>query len=56
MIQFSAEDRFIWLELVGNTMPPRHPNNDDNDEEEGDEEEEDDEVEPAVIREPDEGE
>ena len=56
MIQFSPEDRFIWLKLVGNTMPPRHPNNDDNDEEQGDEEEEDDEVEPAVIREPDEGE
>jgi hypothetical protein len=56
MIQFCPEDRFTWLKLVGNTMPPRHPNNDDNDEEEGDEEEEDDEVEPAVIREPDEGE
>jgi hypothetical protein len=56
MIQFSPEDRFIWLKLVGNTMPPRHPNNDDNDEEQGDEEEEDDEVEPSVIREPDEGE
>jgi hypothetical protein len=55
MIQFSLEDRFMWLRLVGNTMPPRHPNNDDNDEE-GDEEEEDDEKEPAVIREPDEGE
>jgi hypothetical protein len=36
-------------------MPPRHPNNDVYDEE-GDEEEEDDEKEPAVIREPDEGE
>jgi AraC-like DNA-binding protein len=59
MIQFSPEDRFIWLKLVGNTMPPRHPNNDDNDEdndEEGDDEEENDEREPAVIREPDEGE
>lgn len=57
MIQFSPEDRFIWLKLVG--MPPRHPNNDDNDEdndEEGDDEEENDEREPAVIREPDEGE
>jgi hypothetical protein len=56
MIQFSPEDSFIWLKLVGNTLPPRHPNKDDNDEEEGDEEEDDDEVEPAVIREPDEGE
>ena len=56
MIQFSPEDPFIWLKLVGNTMPPRDPNNDDNDEEESDEEEEDDEAEPAVIREPDEGE
>jgi hypothetical protein len=55
MIQHFPEDRFTWLNLVGNTMPPRHPNNDDNDEE-GDEEEEDDEKEPAVIREPDEGE
>jgi hypothetical protein len=61
MIQFSPEDRFIWLKLVGNTMPPRHPDNDNDHEEEGDEEEEDeeeedDEKEPAVIREPDEGE
>ncbi|HTD45611.1 MAG TPA: hypothetical protein VK687_15600 [Bryobacteraceae bacterium] len=56
MIQFCPEDRFIWLKLIGNTMPPQHPNNDDNNEEEEDEEEEDDEEEPAVIREPDEGE
>jgi len=55
MIERFPEDRLTWSNLVGN-MPPRHPNNDDYDEEEGDEEEDDDEVEPAVIREPDEGE
>ena len=25
MIQRIAEDLFTWLNLVGNTMPPRHP-------------------------------
>ena len=48
MIQFCPEDRFIWLKLIGNTMPPQHPNNDDNNEEEEDEEEEDDEEEPRL--------
>jgi hypothetical protein len=51
------EDRFAWLNFVGNTMPPRDPNNGDDDE---DDEEEDDEEDkdrgPAVIREPDEDE
>ena len=50
--------------IMGNTMPPRHPNEDeeDEDEEEEDEEEEDEEEEdeedrgdePPVVREPDE--
>ena len=35
-------------------MPPRDPNDDDVEEEEDDDAEPDDEVEPAVIREPDE--
>ena len=59
MIQHFPKDRFTWMNLVGNTMPPRHPNNnngDDDDEEEDDDEEDDDEEdedrEPAVIREP----
>ena len=58
MIQFSPEDRFIWLKLVGNTMPPRHPNqpNNDDDDEAEDDDEEDKDREPAVIREPDEDE
>jgi len=52
------EDRFAWLNLVGNTMPPRDPNNgdDDEDDEDDEEDEEDEDREPAVIREPDEDE
>ena len=46
------EDRFAWLNLVGNTMPPRDPNNGDDDEDD-EEDEEDEDREPAVIREPD---
>jgi hypothetical protein len=49
------EDRFAWLNLVGNTMPPRDPNNGDDDEDD-EEDEEDEDREPAVIREPDEDE
>jgi hypothetical protein len=57
MLQRHPEDRFTWLSLIGNTMPPRHPINDDGDEEDEDEDEgEDEEDEPAVIREPDEDE
>ena len=58
MIQRFSPYRFNWLNLVGNTMPPRDPNNGDDDEEDNDddEEEEDDHREPAVIREPDEDE
>ena len=39
--------------LVGNTMPPRDPNDDDDAEDE-DGDAEPDELEPAVVREPDE--
>ena len=58
MIQRIAEDLFTWLNLVGNTMPPRHPNqpNNDDDDEAEDDDEEDKDREPAVIREPDEDE
>jgi hypothetical protein len=47
------EDRFAWLNLVGND-----PNNgdDDEDDEEDEEDEEDEDREPAVIRESDEDE
>ena len=48
------EDRFAWLNLVGNTMPPRDPNNGDDDED--DEDDEDEDPDRAVIREPDEDE
>jgi hypothetical protein len=46
--------RRLWR----NTMPPRHPNqpNNDDDDEAEDDDEEDEDREPAVIREPDEGE
>ena len=58
MIERIAEDLFTWLNLVGNTMPPRHPNqpNNDDDDEAEDDDEEDKDREPAVIREPDEDE
>jgi hypothetical protein len=59
MTQRFPEDCFTWLNLVGNTMPPRHPsqpNNDDDDAEAEDDDEKDKDREPAVIREPDEGE
>ena len=41
------------LTIMGNTMPPRDPKDDD-DEEDEDDAEPDDELDPAVIREPDE--
>ena len=40
------------LTVVGNTMPPRDPKDDD--EEDEDDAEPDDELDPAVVREPDE--
>jgi hypothetical protein len=40
--------------IAGNTMPPRDPNDDDDDEEEDEDAEPDDDLEPAVVREPDE--
>jgi hypothetical protein len=42
--------------IMGNTMPPRDPNDDDDDDvdDENDDAEQDDDLEPAVIREPDE--
>src|SRR5437879_4596273 len=55
MMQHFPEERSTWLNLVGNTMPPRHPNtNEDDDEEEDDDNEKEEQREPAVIREPDE--
>jgi len=41
--------------IMGAILPPRDPNEDDNDEDEDGDTEPDDEREPAVIREPDEG-
>ncbi len=42
-----------FVTIIGNTMPPRDPNDDDaEDEDDGDAEPE--ELEPAVVREPDE--
>jgi hypothetical protein len=52
-----------WLEatlightIIGNAVPPRDPNDDDDteDEDDDDDAESDDDLEPAVIREPDE--
>jgi hypothetical protein len=42
-----------WPVDAGNVMPPRDPNDDDDEEEDADAEP-DDELDPAVIREPDE--
>jgi hypothetical protein len=53
------EDVSIWLvdwsvvTIMGNTMPPRDPNDDDDDDAE-DEDDNDDDLDPAVVREPDE--
>ena len=41
------------LTIMGDTMPPRDPKDDD-DEEDEDDAEPDDELDPAVVREPDE--
>ena len=46
-------DRSI-LTIIGNTMPPRDPKDDDDEEEDEDDAEPDDELDPAVVREPDE--
>jgi hypothetical protein len=40
--------------IMGNTMPPRDPNDDDDDAEDDDSDAEPDDIEPAVVREPDE--
>ena len=40
--------------IMSNTMPPRDPNDDDDAEDEDGDAEPDDDVEPAVVREPDE--
>ena len=53
------ENVSIWLldwsvvAIMGNTMPPRDPNDDDDDDAE-DEDDADDDLDPAVVREPDE--
>jgi hypothetical protein len=62
MIARIPENVSTWLvdwsivAIMGNTMPPRDPNDDDDGdaEDEDDEAESDDDVEPAVVREPDE--
>ena len=46
-------DRSI-VTIMGNTMPPRNPNDDGDAEDEDGDAEPDDDLEPAVVREPDE--
>jgi hypothetical protein len=54
------ENVFTWLvdwsvvTIMGNTMPPRDPNDDDDADDEDGDAEPDDDLEPAVVREPDE--
>ena len=43
-----------FVTIIGNTMPPRDPNDDDDAEEEEDDDAEPEELDPAVVREPDE--
>jgi hypothetical protein len=44
---------WIIVTIMGNAMPPRDPNDDD-DEDEDEDSQSDDDIEPAVVREPDE--
>jgi hypothetical protein len=61
MTQLIPANVSIWLvdwsvvTIMGNTMPPRDPNDDDDDAaEDEDDAESDDDLDPAVVREPDE--
>jgi hypothetical protein len=49
---------WIIVTIMGNAMPPRDPNDDDDDDDDDEDEDEDsesdDDIEPAVVREPDE--
>ena len=61
MTQLIPANVSIWLvdwsvvTIMGNTMPPRDPNDDDEDDvEDEDDAESDDDLDPAVVREPDE--
>ena len=53
---FSTVD-WSLVATMGNTMPPRDPNDDDDDDDDdgNEDSDNDDEREPAVVREPDEG-
>jgi hypothetical protein len=61
MTQLIPANVSIWLvdwsvvTIMGNTMPPRDPNDDDDDDAaDEDDAESDDDLDPAVVREPDE--
>jgi hypothetical protein len=56
MTSLIPESIFTWVSPVGTLLPPRDPNDDDDEEEEDDDHEAEEDREPAVIREPDEGE
>ena len=47
------EERLDWS-LVSDTMPPRDPNDDDDDDDDAEDQDGDGDLEPAVVREPDE--
>jgi hypothetical protein len=42
------------ITIMGTTPPPRDPNDDDDDDDDDDAEDEDEDLEPSVVREPDE--
>ena len=52
VLSWSVGGRFVIV--MGSTMPPRTPNDDDDAEEEEDDDAEPEELDPAIIREPDE--
>jgi hypothetical protein len=60
MTALIPENVFTWLvdrsivTIMGNTMPPRNPDDDDDAEDEDADAQPDEELEPAVVREPDE--
>ena len=61
MTQLIPANVSIWLvdwsvvTIMGNTMPPRDPNDDDDDDaEDEDDAESDGDLDPAIVREPDE--
>jgi hypothetical protein len=52
-VSTSLADRSL-VTIMGNTLPPRDPNDDEDDDDKDSDAEPEDDLEPAVVREPDE--